>query len=194
MQLILASASPRRQKILEIITRDFTVVVSGSDESLVREENPAKLVEELSFLKAKTVLEANPHALVIGADTIVVKDGEIMGKPKNDDDAFRMLSKLSNSTHHVFTGVTILKGNIRDSFFVDSSVNFFCLSEKEILDYIKTGEPRDKAGAYGISGRGVLFVESICGDFYSVCGLPVAMLKRHLENLGFTCTQQKFAV
>ncbi len=176
--LILASKSPRRRELLSLITSDFIIKTADIDETLPAEIAPDKAVEYLSRIKALPF--ANGSNTVIGADTIVAKDGEILGKPKDRNDAFRMLRLLSGCCHSVFTGVTITAPNKDITFSVETKVKFFELSDKEINEYLDTDEPYDKAGAYGIQGKGSLFVEKIDGDYFNVVGLPVASLKRKL--------------
>lgn len=177
--LILASASPRRRELLQAITAQFEVRTSGVDESPFAALEPAQAVQALSAAKAEPFVEQDN--VVLGADTIVVLDGEILGKPKDEQDAAAMLARLSGRKHTVMTGVTIASCKKRDTFCEKTDVWFYPLSDEEIRAYIKTGEPMDKAGAYGIQGKGRLFVEKIDGDFYNVVGLPVARLNRRLR-------------
>lgn len=177
--LILASASPRRRELLATITPDFEVRTSGVDESPFAALAPEEAVQALS--RAKAAPFAKPGDVVIAADTIVVMDGEILGKPKDEDDAFEMLTRLSGRRHTVMTGVTIAAQDKADTFCQKTGVWFYPLTGDEIRAYIKSGEPMDKAGAYGIQGKGRLFVEKIDGDFYNVVGLPVALLNRRLR-------------
>lgn len=176
--LILASKSPRRQELLRLITDDFVVKSADVDETLPRDIKPAEAVEYLSKIKAKPF--ANASDTVIGADTVVSVDGMILGKPSSREDAFNMLKRLSGRQHSVFTGVTVISPEKEITFSVETRVKFFALSEKEINDYIDTGECMDKAGAYGIQGKGALLAEEIQGDYFNVVGLPVSRLKRCL--------------
>ena len=187
MGIILASGSPRRKELMGFITKDFKIVVSNAEEVCDENLPPYKMVEQLSFIKAQAVFAKHGDDIVIGADTVVYIKGEILGKPKNEEDAFKMLSSLSGNVHTVATGVTILKKDYSDTFSVLSDVEFFPMTQSEIKSYIATGEPMDKAGSYGIQEKGALFIKGIKGDFYSVMGLPVSELKRHLEICGFTC-------
>ena len=156
--LILASGSPRRRELLSLYTTDFTVCVSDFDESAVTAPTPAQLVEQLA----------------IGCDTVVDVDGTVFGKPRDAEDAKRMLRALSGKTHQVHTGVCIAKGD-RAEHFVDScKVTFFPLGEEEIAFYTATPEPYDKAGAYAIQGRAALWLDRIEGDYYTIMGLPVS--------------------
>ena len=179
--LILASQSPRRRELLKYITDDFTVKVSEVDETLPDGISPSEAVLYLSRIKAEPFAAGGDT--VIGADTVVAIDGEILGKPANKEDARAMLTKLSGKTHSVFTGVTVIRDGKEQSFFEETKVKFFNLSENEIEKYIKTGEPLDKAGAYGIQGFGSLLVEKIDGDYFNVVGLPVSRLNRVLSAI-----------
>ena len=186
LRLILASASPRRDELLNIAGLRHEVMVSGADED-VRESDPQRLVEKLSARKAQEVcgrITLEEDFAVIGADTVVALDGVILGKPQGEEDARRMLRMLSGREHHVCTGVT-LHGKIgqmeRVSTFSEvSTVHVMNLTEEEILDYIATGEPMDKAGAYGIQGAFSKFVTHIEGDYFNIVGLPVSRLYREL--------------
>ncbi|MBR2133351.1 MAG: septum formation protein Maf [Eubacterium sp.] len=177
--LILASKSPRRKELLSIITKDFTILSSNEDETLPDGLTPKEAVEYLSKIKALPF--AKDGDTVVGADTVVAINGNILGKPENEEDARRMLRLLSGKTHSVFTGVTVIKNGSITTFSCETRVKFFELTDREIADYVKTGEPMDKAGAYGIQGKGALLVEKIDGDYFNVVGLPVSLLNRHLE-------------
>ncbi|MGN0276300.1 MAG: Maf family protein [Hominisplanchenecus sp.] len=186
MKIILASASPRRRELLEQAGIPFEILI-GSTQEKITKERPCDIVEELSLSKAQGVASAvAADAVVIGADTIVAKDQEILGKPKDAADAFRMLSMLQGDRHQVYTGVTLIvkkDGSSRViSFHERTDVFMAAMDEKEILDYIATGEPFDKAGAYGIQGRAGIFIEKIEGDYYNVVGLPISRLYRELKN------------
>lgn len=176
--LILASKSPRRKELLSIITEDFVIRTADVDESLPCNIEPDKAVEYLSKIKAEPF--NNGVDTVIGADTVVAVDGKILGKPKDRDDAYNMLRMLSGKYHSVFTGVTVIKPTGSITFSVETKVNFFDLTDDEINAYIDTSEPYDKAGSYGIQGRGALLVKKIEGDYFNVVGLPVSTLKRYL--------------
>lgn len=174
--LILASKSPRRQELLKLITPDFCIKSAETDETLPKGISPQEAVEYLSKLKAQPF--ANATDTVIGADTVVAIDDVILGKPKDEDDAFKMLKMLSGKEHSVFTGVTVISPEKSTTFSVCTKVKFFELTDKEIKSYIATGEPMDKAGAYAIQGRGSLLVEKIDGDYFNVVGLPLSKLSR----------------
>ncbi|MBQ3264838.1 MAG: septum formation inhibitor Maf [Ruminococcus sp.] len=179
--IILASKSPRRQELIGNITPDFTVVVSEVDEVLPAGVMPEEAPAYLAGVKARAVAEKHPDDIVIGADTVVILEGEVLGKPRDAADAERMLSALSGKTHTVITGCAVIMNGKTRSFSEATRVEFYPLSEKEIADYIATGEPFDKAGAYGIQGKGSVLVKRIEGDFFNVVGLPVARLKRELD-------------
>lgn len=177
--IILASKSPRRKELLSLIISDFEIKAADVDEALPNGMAPKKAVEYLSEIKAMPF--ANNTDTVIGADTVVAIDNKILGKPKNRDDAFNMLRTLSGRTHSVFTGVTIITPDSQETFSVQTKVKFFDLSDEEINSYLDTDEPYDKAGAYGIQGKGALLVESIEGDYFNVVGLPVSRLNKKLK-------------
>lgn len=181
--MILASASPRRKELLSIIEKDFKIIPADIEEILPEGIPAEQAAEFLSVQKAKAVYEKHPDDTVIGCDTAVICEGEILGKPKDSLDAKRMLSLLSGKTHKVITGCAIFKNGKSLSFSETTKVTFFSLSEKEIDDYIATNEPFDKAGAYGIQGYGSLLVEKIEGDYFNVVGLPVAKLNKMLKRI-----------
>ena len=190
MQLILASQSPRRKELLSLITQDFEVQVSHVEEKIPSGLQPYEAVMHLARIKAEAVaaeMAAQPNAqpgVVLGADTVVVLDGEIMGKPKDHADCVRMISALSGREHEVLTGVCIVENEREESFYERTAVKFLKLSDEEIQWYASLDEPYDKAGAYGIQGYGSLLIEGICGDYFNVMGLPVAALNRKLYALG----------
>lgn len=189
MEIILASQSPRRRELLERMgLSGFRTISPDIDEDLGGELAPSELVSRLSALKARAVGErAGADALIIAADTVVAVDGAVLGKPADELEAFKMLSTLSGGRHQVYTGVTVLRGSEQETCCEVTDVSFRELSEGEIEDYIRTGEPMDKAGAYGIQGYGALFIEGIRGDYYNVMGLPVCRLGGMLERLGVHC-------
>ena len=178
--IILASNSPRRRELLGHITKDFTVQGTDVDESLPAGIAPAAAVEQLSLRKA---LPLNDGAnIIIGADTVVALDGDILGKPADAAQARQMLRRLSGRWHSVFTGVSLVQGQRQRTFSCETRVRFFDLTATEIDAYIATGECMDKAGAYGIQGYGSLLVEEIRGDYFNVVGLPVSRLYRALTE------------
>ncbi len=179
--IILASKSPRRQELMSRITRDFEVIVSDAEEYIPQGMPAAEVPVFLAAYKAGAVAQNHHDRIVIGADTVVILDGQVMGKPKDADDAARMLHALSGCEHIVVTGCCIIRGTHWVTFSKATRVRFYPLSDAEIVEYIATGEPFDKAGAYGIQGQGSLLVEGIDGDFFNVMGLPIAELKRELD-------------
>lgn len=201
-KIILASASPRRKELLSLITDDFTVSVAAVDEREIEknfikdphnlnengEVNVSKLAETLALAKAKAVFELSDKdkdIIVIGSDTSVIIDNEILGKPTDKEDAIRMLTQLSGRRHSVVTGVALVSKKKVISFSNESYVYFNTLDDNQrklILEYCNSPEPYDKAGAYGIQGGGALLVEHIEGDFFSIMGLPIAELARKLEG------------
>lgn len=183
MTLILASGSPRRKELLSKITTDFDVVVSDVDETTPPSMKGPEVVEVLAIRKANEVAKEYPDELVIGSDTIVVLNDEIMGKPKDEADAKRMLEQLSGTTHEVLTAVHLTKGQQKATQVVTTKVTLFELTPEEIDAYIATKEPMDKAGSYGIQGKGALLVKKIDGDFYSVAGFPVSVVARMLNEI-----------
>lgn len=181
--LILASASPRRKELLELITPEFTVLVPQVEESLPPDTAPDRGVELLARRKAHAVLAEHPGATVVGADTLVVLDGTALGKPRDEAQAADMLRRLSGRRHTVYTGVAVARAGGTDSFVEGAQVEFLPLSEERIARYVATGEPMDKAGAYGIQGKGALLIRGITGDFYTVMGLPVSRLAEKLGEI-----------
>ena len=187
-KIILASGSPRRKEILENMGIEFTIVKSVADESSINADGiPVSLyVQELALLKATEVKSrvSAKDAIVIGADTVVSIDGKILGKPANEEDAYNMLKSLSGKTHQVYTGYCGISTDdgtaVCESVCTD--VTFAELSDKEIYDYIHTGESSDKAGAYAIQGKGVMLVEKIEGDYFNVVGLPIRSLVNMLKR------------
>ncbi|MBR3768045.1 MAG: septum formation inhibitor Maf [Clostridia bacterium] len=182
MALILASASPRRKELLRFITEDFSVRVSDVDEHTDPNLTPEEAVVTLAKIKGEAVSENYPDDTIISADTVVVLNDKILGKPHSPEEAFSMLSSLSGNTHTVYTGVYIISENKKIGFYDKTEVTFYTLSGDEINNYIKTGEPFDKAGAYGIQGLGAILIKGISGDYYNVMGLPVAKLARTLKE------------
>jgi septum formation protein len=178
MDLVLASQSPRRSELLRNAGISFRVQVADVDEMPLPNENPVDYVRRLARAKASAV----PGELVLGADTAVVIDGEILGKPTDPSDAIRMLKLLSGRQHEVITGIC-LKG-AKELEAQDITIVYFeVLSEEEILDYVATGEPMDKAGAYAIQGRASRFVKRIEGSYSNVVGLPITLVYRFLRQL-----------
>lgn len=200
-QIILASASPRRKELLEQIGISFDICPAKGEE-IITKKIPHEVVQELASQKSKEVAgmvkayEASHEELmtpqdimVIGADTIVAYENQILGKPKEEEDAFRMLSLLSGNTHSVYTGVSIVllgaSGKVGElTFYEKTDVAMRQMDDAEIRRYIATGEPMDKAGAYGIQGKCAIYIDKISGDYNNVVGLPVAAIYRELKKLG----------
>ena len=188
VKIILASGSPRRKELLESISLSFEVVVSNITESIDPKLPPYLTALELSLIKACFVAkDLSEPSLVIGADTIVVLDDKILGKPKTKEDAYNMLNALSSKTHSVYTGVSVVESHTGKalSMYMETKVKFKALSDEIIHNYIASGEPMDKAGAYGIQGEGGNFAESIDGDFNNVVGLPLSLLKNMLKEFNY---------
>ncbi len=184
MKLILASASPRRRELMEKIGLPFEVIVSACDETLPADIPAEQAAEVLAVRKAAAVAKLHPDAVVIGADTTVLLDGAILGKPADTDDCKRMLHALSGRQHQVVTGVAVFWSGRSLSFSDLTQVRFYPLNDAEIDAYAASDEPYDKAGAYGIQGQGALLIEGIQGDYYNVMGLPVAKLVRVMRKIG----------
>ena len=182
MKLILASQSPRRQSLMELFHIPFTVQVADVDEAMDEHKPAYDEVARVSRLKAEAVCREQDD-VVIAADTIVVCQGQVLGKPKDAQDAYRMLSLLSGRDHQVMTGMTVLRGDEVITCTEVTDIHFRTLSEKEIWRYIRSGEPMDKAGAYGIQGGAALFAEKMVGDYYNVMGLPVCRLGMLLRTI-----------
>jgi len=195
-EIILASASPRRRELLAQIGLQFRVLPGNAEEN-VKSADPAEMVKELSALKASQAYESlsdreKAESIVIGADTVVSQDGQILGKPGSEERAVRMLSSLQGRTHHVYTGVTLIWQEERQmggfdkksrTFFEDTLVTMYPMSAEEIEAYVSTGEPMDKAGAYGIQGGCAAWIQRIEGDYNNVVGLPVGRLYQELKKI-----------
>ena len=186
MHIVLASASPRRKELMEMLQVPNLVILPAKGEEVPPEHaSPEELVMALSAAKAREVAAGcEPEDLVIGADTIVWVDDHPFGKPHSQEEAARMLRRLSDDWHEVYTGVTLIRNGVETSAAERSRVRFRKLEEDEIRRYIASGEPMDKAGAYGAQGRGALFVERIEGDFFTVMGLPLCRLGKMLKEQG----------
>ena len=186
MDIVLASASPRREALLKMLrVRRLRIIPAIAEEILPEGLSPAETTEHLSRAKAMEVaLKCRADSVIIAADTIVYADGDILGKPKDEQDASRMLRMLSGKEHSVYTGVTVVKGETELTESEHTGVFFRELNDGEISAYIKTGEPMDKAGAYGAQGIASLFIERIEGDYFNVMGLPLCRLGGMLRRLG----------
>ena len=191
MKVILASASPRRKELLRQVGISFKTMPSGKEE-VITKEAPADIVEELSYQKAvdicKTLSETmQEDFVVIGADTVVACWGQIMGKPGDKDNAFRMLQELQGKSHQVYTGVT-LAWKYKDmpamfhTFHECTDVTVFPMTDEEIRRYIDSGEPMDKAGAYAIQGKFAAYIQGICGDYANVVGLPIGRVYQEMKK------------
>ncbi len=181
--IILASASPRRRELLQLAGVDFTIDVADADETLEEGILPDEAVEMLAEIKAKAVFENHPECIVIGADTVVAIDDKILGKPKDYDEASKMLNLLSGRKHFVFTGVCLMSKEKNTVFCQKTAVEFYQLSQSEIDDYIASKDCFDKAGGYGIQTNGCVLVKGIEGDYFNVVGLPVAETVRALKEI-----------
>lgn len=181
MSIILASSSPRRRELMKLITDDFTAVSVNIDETIPENTDILKASECLAKIKAKSAVEKFPKNVIIGCDTTVICDNRILGKPKDKDECREFMKILSDRTHQVATGCCIMNKNIITSFTVITDVTFRQLSDDEIETYISTDEPYDKAGGYGIQGKGALLIEKINGDYFNVVGLPVSKLNHELN-------------
>ncbi|MFC3798342.1 Maf family protein [Cohnella sp. GCM10012308] len=187
--LVLASTSPRRQQLIGLLGLPVEIMPSHADEDTPEGWSPARIVEALSHRKASTVLDRasqTPGAIVVGSDTIVVLDGDVLGKPKDREDAVSMLTRLAGRGHEVYTGLCCIEAASGRAVVSHSVTRVFmrALSEDQIGRYVDSGEPMDKAGAYGIQEIGAMLVERIEGDFFTVVGLPVSMLAAQLGEFG----------
>jgi septum formation protein len=190
-EIILASASPRRKELLALLGIAFTVMPSSVNEDIDDSQlSPAQVVEVLAERKARYIATKLTSGLVIGSDTIVVVDEQILGKPQDAQDAYQMLTLLQSRTHSVYSGLTVVDAASPEPQVIVghnvSKVTFRPMSHKEIEGYINTGEPLDKAGSYGVQGLGSVFIERIEGDFYSVMGLPLNLLYQMLLEFGIS--------
>lgn len=186
MKIILASASPRRAQLMEQLGINFRIMVSEVDEQITPGQSPETLVQELARRKAEAVALGEDEGLVIAADTLVISDGHIFGKPTSPDEAVAMLQQLSGKSHTVVTGVAVVNAATGEVLTgaEKTEVYFRPLTEEEIWAYVRSGEPLDKAGAYGIQGLGSLLVSRIEGCFFNVVGLPLAKLAEMLRHFG----------
>ena len=182
-KIILASQSPRRKELLEKCGYPFEIDVADIDESISNTKDLNEEIRQLSIRKAKAVLERHEDCIVIGSDTIVVIDHEVLGKPHTKEEAKEMLEKLSGKTHQVITGIAIISNQRTYSNTSTSYVTFEVLSKEEIDKYVATNEPMDKAGAYAIQGIASRYIKSINGDYYSIMGFPVSMVYEELKNI-----------
>lgn len=180
--IILASASPRRKEILELADLKFDVMPSDAQE-ITTKTAPNEVVMELASIKAKDIYKkSEKQSMVVGADTVVAYQGQILGKPADEADAKRMLTMLSGQTHEVYTGVCVIEDGKTKTFYEETKVTFYEISDEQIDRYIKTGEPMDKAGSYGIQGKAAVFIKGIEGDYYNVVGFPIARFLQEIKN------------
>ncbi|MCI8312701.1 MAG: septum formation inhibitor Maf [Lachnospiraceae bacterium] len=183
-KIILASASPRRKELLSQIGVTFEIIKAEKEEHITS-SIPTEVVKELSMQKAKEVAAKCDGSIIIGADTIVAMEGQILGKPKDRADAMRMLRLLQGKKHQVITGVTVLLGSTKTRSFAEvTDVSLYPMTDAQIERYIATGEPMDKAGAYGIQGRFAAYVRGIEGDYNNVVGLPIGRLYQEVLSAG----------
>lgn len=182
--IILASKSPRRKELMQLMPVAFEVFTKEVEERIDEAKSPEENVKLLAEQKAYAVAKDYPERWVVGCDTIVVYEGNIMGKPKDEEDAVKMLKSLQGCVHQVYTGVSLrnIQQSIAESFTVESFVTMKALSDEEIAWYVKTGEPMDKAGAYGIQGYASNFIDKIEGDYFNIVGLPVSTLYIYLKK------------
>lgn len=181
-KVILASESPRRRELLSSLGINYTTSSSGIEEVFDTSIPLEEALKRVAYQKAEAVAKQYPNDVVLGADTIVVVDDQILGKPENDDEARKMLRMLSGREHRVLTGTAILYQNESETYVEETKVTFYELEEEMIDWYIATKEPKDKAGAYGIQGKGSILVKRIEGDYYNVVGLPLASTYRYLQK------------
>lgn len=187
IRLVLASTSPRRRDLLSALGLHFQVVPANIDEGVADDESPVAHVKRLALAKALQVSEKIPDLWVLGADTIVVKDKQILGKPRDEQEAKRMLSMLSHATHTVYTGYALVHARHPEKVkiqYARSSVRIRGLTTEEIAAYVRTGEPMDKAGAYAVQGIGAAIVERVSGSYTNVVGLPLCEVAQELKELG----------
>ena len=180
--IILASASPRRKEILELADLKFDVMPSDAQE-ITTKTAPNEVVMELASIKAKDIYKkSEKQSMIVGADTVVAYQGQILGKPTDEADAKRMLTMLSGQTHEVYTGVCVIEDGKTKTFYEETKVTFYEISDEQIDYYIKTGEPMDKAGSYGIQGKAAVFIKGIEGYYYNVVGFPIARFLQEITK------------
>lgn len=188
-QVILASGSPRRKELLEQIGVEFKIITSNKEE-IITSTNPEDVVKELSAMKAEDVAAGiSGPAIILGADTVVAHKGRILGKPKDREDAIRMITSFAGDDHHVYTGVCIIRkeadGSVKTISFAEGTrVTVYPMTEQEIETYVDSGEPMDKAGAYAIQGLFAPYIKEIAGDYYNIVGFPIAGIYQRLKAEG----------
>ncbi|WP_277678050.1 Maf family protein [Gracilibacillus dipsosauri] len=181
-KLVLASSSPRRQELLKQVEIPYTLRAPNVDESQIASKDPAEKVRKLALLKGRHVTLQEDEEVILAADTVVSYNNQILEKPKNKEEAYRMIATLSGNVHEVFTGVMIRSFDNEVAFVERTEVEFWTLSEEEINWYLSTNDPYDKAGAYGIQSIGAIFVKQIIGDYYTVVGLPLSRVVKELSS------------
>ncbi len=183
-EIILASSSPRRRELMRGMGLQFDIIPSDVNEEVPADLEPAQIVEELAFRKASDVARSYPDKIVIGSDTVVVWNGTVLGKPRDEEEAFQMLSRLQGDWHRVYTGLAVIQAQagIKKLGHTCTRVQMKPLSPEKIKRYISSGEPMDKAGAYAIQGIGATLVQRLDGDYFTVVGLPVSLLADYLES------------
>ena len=188
-QIILASGSPRRKELLELIGVEFKILISNKEE-VITSSNPEEVVKELSMMKAEDVAAGvSGPAIILGADTVVAHNGRILGKPKDREDAIRMITSFAGDDHQVYTGVCIIKkeadGSVKTiSFAEGTKVTVYSMTSEKIERYVDSGEPMDKAGAYAIQGLFAPYIKGIEGDYYTIVGFPIAGIYQRLKEEG----------
>jgi len=192
-KIILASKSPRRADLLNQIGLNFEIIPSKINEKQYISQDPEESVKKIALMKANEVAKKIKNGIVIGADTIVILDGEVIGKPKDERDAFKILKKISNKEHVVITGLAVVDASTKKTFVetVKTLVKFKKITDEEIKDFIDTGEPFDKAGGYGIMNFASIFVEKVNGCFYNVVGLPLSKLTEMLKHFGINILKEQ---
>ncbi len=188
-QVILASGSPRRKELLELIGVEFKIITSNKEE-IITSTNPEEVVKELSMMKAEDVAAGvSGPAIILGADTVVAHNGRILGKPKDKEDAIRMITSFAGDDHYVYTGVCIIRkeedGTVKTSSFAEGTkVTVYPMTAQEIKRYVDSGEPMDKAGAYAVQGLFAPYIKEIVGDYYNIVGFPIAGIYQRLKEEG----------
>lgn len=182
-KIILASNSPRRKELMNLLQIDYEIIVSQVDEIIDKTLTESELVMDLAYQKAADIFKTHKDDVVLGFDTLVYIEDHILGKPKTKEEAKDMLSLLSGQTHTVITGCAIISKGFSKSFYEKTRVTFYPMTNREIDEYIATNEPFDKAGAYAVQGYGSKFIKSINGDYYTVMGLPLSRLYHELQNM-----------
>lgn len=182
-KIILASNSPRRKELFKLLDIDYEIITSNIEEIIQNDLPAEEMVMELAFQKAADIFRTHKDRIVLGFDTLVYIDDELLGKPKSKAEAVEMLKKLSGKTHFVVTGCALISKSLSKSFYEKTRVTFYEMSDIEIQKYVESGEPMDKAGSYAIQGLGSKFIQSVNGDYFTVMGLPLARVYHELKQL-----------